>query len=130
VLYGHAGCPTCWPPVRPRRVAGIGILVLLLGGCLLGLVRPALFASDATFAIGTSAVQVAAAVGAKPDYILGGPGEAEFWFKSSCTREARSAVSSVWVYQRLPRKTVALGIDAHGIVRCADFSWGLTFVHA
>jgi len=89
-----------------------------------------MFTRDATFAVGKKASQIAEAVGARPDFILKGPGEIEFWFKHSCSDKARSTVSSVWVYERGPRTTVALGVDDGGIVRCADFSTTFTIFHA
>jgi hypothetical protein len=113
--------------VKPWKA--VALVLISLGALLLGQARPAIFTRDATFVVGEKASRIAEAVGARPDQILNGSEEAEFWFKDSCSIEARKTVSSVWVYARGPRTTVALGLDAGGIVRCVDFSNTIMLFH-
>ena len=107
----------------------VAILSLVLVG-ILRLQRPAMFVKDSVFRVGAKATEVVEAVGAQPDYKLRGPEEADFWLKNrGCAGDDLRAVSKIWIYQRHPRNTVALGVDTRGIVRCVDFSWAFITIH-
>jgi hypothetical protein len=108
------------------RVFAVGLLLLV------GIQRlryPALFTTDADFRVGARAADVAKAVGTPPGYTWSDRAEIDFWLKRGCQPEELRAISKVWIYERPPRQTVALGIDARGIVKCIDFSDTLIFLH-
>jgi|JI10StandDraft_1071094.scaffolds.fasta_scaffold642357_2 hypothetical protein len=102
-------------------------LLLLVG--LKRLRYPALFTMESDFRVGARASGVAKAIGAPPEYTWSGSEEAEHWLKGACTPEVRQVVSKVWTYERPPRRTVVLGIDVRGIVRCIDYSSAIILFH-
>ena len=111
-----------------RALSVVTILFLAAVG-LLRLQSPAAFSSNSVFRVGAKASEIAGAIGAQPDYIRKALEEGDFWLKGGCGPDVLRAVSTVWIYQRPLRETVALGVDVRGIVRCVDFSWSFTTVH-